>query len=285
MTVAAPSNVAGRASVEPEASTDARTPKWRDWFLKVALPPLVAAVLILVTWQFYVTVTQMSRSVLPSPLNVIEAGLDNADEIALHVIPTLQATMIGLLLSIAASWVIASICDLSPLLRRAIEPLLIAAQTIPIVAIAPILVLWFGFSLFPKVLLVALTTFFPIVISLLQGMGSTSPDATRLYRSMGAGRFQRFIRLRVATALPYFFTGLKISIVYAVIGAIFGEYVGAQYGLGILMQLAKNARRTDLLLAAVAVSALVSLVLYFVVVVVERAVMPWQRFVEQGVDR
>jgi ABC-type nitrate/sulfonate/bicarbonate transport system permease component len=109
----------------------------------------------------------------------------------------------------------------------------------------------------------------------LQGFATTPVEATNLLRSMGASRVQRFVRVRVPTAMPYFFSGLRIAITYAVIGAIFGEYVGAERGLGIYMQISKNSRRTDLVLAAVAVSAVLSLGLYFIVTVIERLSIPW----------
>ena len=127
--------------------------------------------------------------------------------------------------------------DRTPAVRRAVEPILVTSQTIPIVALAPLFLLWFGFGLAPKVLVVILVTFFPIVVALLDGFGAVRPDATDLMRSYGATDGQAFRLLRWPSALPYLFTGLRISVVYAVIGAVFGEYVGAREGLGIWMQL------------------------------------------------
>ena len=133
--------------------------------------------------------------------------------------------------------------------RRAVEPLLVTSQTIPIVAIAPLFVIWFGFGLLPKVLIVVLVTFFPVTIALLDGFGRVDPAAMDLLRSMGATARQTFRALRWPAALPSLFTGLRISVVYAVIGAIFGEYVGATEGLGIWMRLSQNSFRTDLVFA------------------------------------
>ena len=132
------------------------------------------------------------------------------------------------------------------------------SQTIPIVAIAPLFVIWFGFGLLPKVLIVVLVTFFPVTIALLDGFGRVDPEAMTLMRSLGASASQTFRKLRWPSALPYLFTGLRISVVYAVIGAIFGEYVGATEGLGIWMKLSQNSFRTDLVFAAILLSALVS---------------------------
>ena len=159
--------------------------------------------------------------------------------------------------------------------RRAVEPLLVTSQTIPIVAIAPLFVIWFGFGLLPKVLIVVLVTFFPVTIALLDGFGRVDPAAMDLMRSLGATARQTFRKLRWPAALPSLFTGLRISVVYAVIGAIFGEYVGATEGLGIWMKLSQNSFRTDLVFAAILLTALVSVALYLGVGVVERAVVPW----------
>ena len=159
--------------------------------------------------------------------------------------------------------------------RRAVEPLLVTSQTIPIVAIAPLFVIWFGFGLLPKVLIVVLVTFFPVAIALLDGFGRVDPEAMTLMRSMGATARQTFRKLRWPSALPSLFTGLRISAVYAVIGAIFGEYVGATDGLGIWMRVSQNSFRTDLVFGAILLTAIVSVALYLGVGVVERAVVPW----------
>ena len=159
--------------------------------------------------------------------------------------------------------------------RRAVEPLLVTSQTIPILAIAPLFVIWFGFGLLPKVLIVVLVTFFPVTVALLDGFGRVEDDAMLLLRSMGATTRQTFWALRWPSALPSLFTGLRISVVYAVIGAIFGEYVGATDGLGIWMKLSQNSFRTDLVFAAILLTAVVSVALYVGVGLVERLVVPW----------
>jgi ABC-type nitrate/sulfonate/bicarbonate transport system permease component len=244
---------------------------------RVALlaPVVVVVVVVLGGWQLYVIRAHPDVAVLPSPARILRQGWGDRANLWANTIPTLQETLIGFALSITVGWALAIVCDFSKLLRRGLEPLLVASQTVPIIAIAPLFVIWFGFTTLPKILIVALTTFFSITVSLLQGFATTPMEATNLLRSMGANRVQRFIRLRVPTAMPYFFNGLRIAITYAVIGAIFGEYVGAVKGLGIYMQISKNSRRTDLVLAAVAVSAALSLILYFTVTVIERLSIPW----------
>jgi ABC-type nitrate/sulfonate/bicarbonate transport system permease component len=232
---------------------------------------------LLAAWQFYVSHWNVDVTVLPRPVRIWQQGWADRTNLWENTIPTLQETLLGFALSITVGWALAVVCDFSGLCRRALEPLLVVSQTIPIIAIAPLFVIWFGFTTLPKVLIVALVTFFPITVSLLHGFATTPAEATNLLRSMGAGRVSRFVRLRVPTALPSFFSGVRIAITYAVIGAIFGEYVGAEKGLGIYMLVSKNSRRTDHVLAAVAVTAVVSLALYFVVVGIERLVTPWSQ--------
>jgi ABC-type nitrate/sulfonate/bicarbonate transport system permease component len=165
--------------------------------------------------------------------------------------------------------------DFSLFMRRALMPVLIGSQTLPIIAIAPLMIIWFGFGLMPKVLVIALVTFFPITIALIEGFASTERETTNLLRSMGAGRWKQFRYARLPSALPFFFAGLRIAITYAVVGAIFSEYVGAKQGLGIYMNLQKNSFRTDLVLAAVLVTAFVSIGLFLLTYVIERLAIPW----------
>jgi ABC-type nitrate/sulfonate/bicarbonate transport system permease component len=265
-----------RGGTAPVAAAAAR-PRRRPRIRSFVPPSLVLSVLLVLAWQFYVTRAHVAVAVLPSPLRVLEQGWADREHLLRNTLPTLQETGLGFALSIAVGWTLAVVCDFSPLCRRALEPLLVVSQTIPVIAIAPLFVIWFGFTTLPKVLIVALVTFFPLTVSLLRGFAATPVDATNLLRSMGANRVQRFLRLRVPTSLPYFFSGLRISITYAVVGAIFGEYVGAESGLGIYMQISKNGRRTDLVLAAVVVTALLSLLLYGLVALLERVVLRWER--------
>jgi ABC-type nitrate/sulfonate/bicarbonate transport system permease component len=154
-------------------------------------------------------------------------------------------------------------------------PVLVGSQTIPLIVLAPLVVIWFGFGLTPKILLVALVTFFPIVVGLVEGYASSDRDAITLLRTMGASWSKTFRLVRLPAALPGFFTGLRIAITYAVVAAIFAEYAGAEFGLGVYMQGAKASFRTDLVLAAVVVSALLTLVLFAATYVVQALVIPW----------
>jgi ABC-type nitrate/sulfonate/bicarbonate transport system permease component len=241
------------------------------------LPPLVVVGAVIVTWEAYCRVAGISPVVLPSPTRILEQLWAFRGDAVRHSIPTLAETGLGLSLSVAVSVVAAVAMDRFESVRRALEPLFVASQTVPVVAIAPLMVLWFGFGLAPKVLIVVLVTFFPITVALLDGFAVASGEATDLLRSFGADRMQTFRKLRWPAALPSFFTGLRIAATYGVIGAVFGEYVGAYEGLGIWMQLSQNAFRTDLVFAAVLLSGVLSVGLFWLVTALERLVIPWHR--------
>ncbi|EON34665.1 MULTISPECIES: ABC transporter permease [Gordonia] len=245
--------------------------------LRRAAPAIVTVAALVAVWQIYVELSGIRPQLLPSPSRVAEQGWAHRSEIGVHAAATLQVTLIGFGVSLVLAWVLAIIVDFSPVLRRAFVPLFVASQTLPIIAIAPLMVIWFGFGVLPKVLVIALVTFFPMAIGLIEGFAAADREAGALLRSMGATRRQIFRYVRLPSALPRFFTALRIGITYAVVGAVFAEYVGATQGLGIYMSLQKNSFRTDLVLAAVLVTALVSVSLYLLTFAVERVVAPWAR--------
>ena len=226
-------------------------------------------------WEATCGSRRWTRSRCPRRRASLGALWDARDAAIGNLVPTLVEALVGCALSVTLAIGVAVALDRWAPVRRAVEPLLVTSQTIPIVAIAPLFVIWFGFGLLPKVLIVVLVTFFPVAIALLDGFGRVDPEAMTLMRSMGATARQTFRKLRWPSALPSLFTGLRISAVYAVIGAIFGEYVGATEGLGIWMRVSQNSFRTDLVFGAILLTAIVSVALYLGVGVVERAVVPW----------
>ena len=240
-------------------------------------PPLALVAILLGVWEVYARTSGVSPFVLPAPTQVLGALWDFRVEAVRHAVPTLVETVVGFSLSIAGATAVAVALDRVGWARRAVEPLLVGSQTIPIVAIAPLIVVWFGFGLMPKVLVVVLVTFFPITIALLDGFASTSAEATELMRSFGASAGQTFRKVRWPSGQPAFFTGLRISATYGVVAAVIGEYVGATDGLGIWMQLSQRSFRTDLVFAAILLTAVLSVGLYCVVVLAERAAIPWWR--------
>ncbi len=243
------------------------------------LPPLVAFALLLVAWELYaqLVVGAIAGGVrlLPAPSNIITALFTNTAILAPHAWQTFVETAIGFSLALVVGMASAVVIDLSPVLRRAIYPLLVVSQTIPVLALAPLLVLWLGFGITPKVLIVALYCFFPIAVAGARGFQSTDPELVKLFRTFGAGPWYIFRKVRFPGALPSLFAGIRIAVTYSVTGAIWGEYVGAQQGLGIFIQRTQHSFQVTLIFAAVIVIAAMSVGLFLLTLVVERLVIPW----------
>jgi ABC-type nitrate/sulfonate/bicarbonate transport system permease component len=238
-------------------------------------PPVVLVAALLVGWEIYARASGISQFVLPSPTRVIASLWDYRDEAVRHAVPTMVETVVGFAVSVVFAVTAAVAMDRVGMVRRAVEPLLVGSQTIPIVAVAPLVIVWFGFGLVPKILVVVLVTFFPITVAVLGGFSSTEAAATDLMRSFGASSWQTFRKLRWSAGLPGLFTGLRISATYAVVAAVIAEYVGATDGLGIWMQLSQRSFRTDLVFAAILLTAILSIGLFGAVVAAERAIIPW----------
>ena len=212
---------------------------------------------------------------LPSPIDVVKAFADNFSIMMKQAAVTLQETLYGLLIGIAIAFVIASLMDRFTIINKALYPVLVVTQTIPTIAIAPLLVLWMGFGMAPKITLVVITTFFPIAIGLLNGFQSVDEDAINLMRSMGARRLQIFRIIKLPNATASFFSGLRISAAYAVVGAGVSEWLGGFEGLGVYMTRVKKAYAFDKMFAVIVFISAISLVLMGIVVLLEKISMPW----------
>ena len=212
---------------------------------------------------------------LPSPIDVVKAFADNFSIMMKQAAVTLQETLYGLLIGIAIAFVIASLMDRFTIINKALDPVLVVTQTIPTIAIAPLLVLWMGFGMAPKITLVVITTFFPIAIGLLNGFQSVDEDAINLMRSMGAKRLQIFRIIKLPNATASFFSGLRISAAYAVVGAVVSEWLGGFEGLGVYMTRVKKAYAFDKMFAVIVFISAISLVLMGIVVLLEKISMPW----------
>jgi ABC-type nitrate/sulfonate/bicarbonate transport system permease component len=190
---------------------------------------------------------------------------------------TLQEACYGLGIGVVLAFIVASLMDRFSFLYKAIYPILVITQTIPTIAIAPLLVLWMGFGMAPKITLVVITTFFPISIGLLGGYQSVDPDAINLMRAMGANRYQIFRYVKLPNATASFFSGLKISASYAVVGAVVSEWLGGFEGLGVYMTRVKKAYAFDKMFAIIVFISAISLVLMGLVALLEKVSMPWTK--------
>ena len=243
--------------------------------LRARAPALGVLLGALLAWELYALWGRTPRWILPSPTDIGRALVETMPLMGPHIWQTLLETWLGLGFALVGGLFLALVIDLSALLRRALYPLLVVSQTIPIMALAPLLIIWFGYGIWPKAMVVFLVCFFPIAINTAGGLTGADPEMVALLRSMGASRWQIFARLRLPGALPAFFSGLKIAITYSVVGAIIGEWVGASKGLGIFMLRASNSFQTARVFAAIAVTAFLSVGMFLLVAGIERLALPW----------
>jgi len=239
------------------------------------LPPLVLVLTLLVIWQLGVRVGNVDKWLLPAPSDIASAGWDARSLLWPHVLQTATETLLGFALALAVGFGLGMLIDASPLINNALYPLLVASQTVPTVAIAPLLVIWLGYGLLPKVLVVALVCFFPIVVSTADGLRATDGELVNLLSTMGASRQAILFKVRLPDALPSLFSGVRIAVTYSVVGAILGEWVGASAGLGIFMLRATNSFRTDWVFVSILITALLSLALFASVSLLERRLLGW----------
>ncbi len=261
---------------QPSDARPALEARLAAWTM-AALPPLALLVALFVTWQLYVDLSGVSPVTLPAPSRIAESGWRARDALAHHSLVTIRETVYGLGFSVVFAVMLALIIDAFSPARRALYPLLVGSQTVPVIVIAPLLVLWFGFGLTPKIVVVTLYTFFPITVAFASGLAATDREALLLMRTLDASRMQTLRLLKIPHALPYLFTGLRIAVTYAMVGAVFAEWVGSRDGLGIYAQSMRNSFRTDLVLAAIFVIAVLSLGLFLLVGLLERLVVRWRQ--------
>ncbi len=239
--------------------------------------PAVAFIGFLFLWQLVVVVTQVKRFVLPQPLQVIERGFGALDLLLANTPPTVLAIGLGFAGAMALGIPLAVLMVASRALENSLYPLLVGSQGVPKVALAPVLVVWFGFGVLPKVIMAMLIAFFPIVINTAVGLRSIDPNYLHLVRSMGAPIWRTYTRLLLPSALPQIFAGLKVAMALAIVGAIVGEMVGANSGLGYLLVVANGNLDMALVFAILVWLVLVSLVLVGIIDIAERLAIPWSR--------
>ncbi len=245
----------------------------------------LSIVLVLLLWQAVVIFGHFPAFILPSPLQVgerfIEAILDGS--LLRNTAVTLMEVLAGLTLGIIVATILGYLLARSLRLERFLSPYIVASQAIPIVAIAPLLVIWFGPGLFSKVLICALIVFFPVLVNTVVGVRSVPEDLRDLMRSLQATRWQTLIKLELPAALPVFLGGLRIGATLAVIGAVVGEFVGAKSGLGFLVNVGRGVYDTALVFVSVITLIALALILYSLVSLVERRLLSWQKRPENEV--
>lgn len=238
-----------------------------------ALALLVAAVGI---WEIWVRVNDTPDYVLPPPTQIWTAFIDDRGLLGHHITSTLWEAILGLTVGTVIGVGLAVVIAGSALARRVLYPIVVASQTVPMIILAPLLVLWFGFGLTPKVVVVALVTFFPVTIATVGGLTGADPDYVDLLRSMGARRRDVLRHVLVPHALPSLFDGLRIAATYTIAAAVIAEWTGASRGLGIYISRSQASFRVDQVFVAVAIVALLSTALFVVIGMLSRAASPWR---------
>ncbi|MDP9227854.1 MAG: ABC transporter permease [Actinomycetota bacterium] len=250
--------------------------------VRSVLAPAAVIVAALLAWQaaarWHVLADLLSIEdfLIPAPTEVADALWEHRSLLADDALVTLQEVLLGFALALVAGIALAIAIHLSETARRALYPLLVASQTVPIVVLAPILVVWFGFGIVPKLLIVALICFFPITVNAYDGLRSVDPELLKMMRTLGAGRAQILRRAELPWAAPFAFSGAKIAVAVAVIGAVFGEWAGSDSGLGHLILVSSSELSTALTFAAIFVLSAMAIALFALLSLVERRVVDWR---------
>jgi len=240
---------------------------------------VIGAILVLLlalgAWEAYTALGGVDPLVLPAPHDVAASLWTDRGLLVHDFLVTGEEVLLGILLAVALALVCAVAIHLSPVIRRAVYPVLIASQTVPVVVVAPLLVVWLGFGLAPKLAIVAVVCFFPVVVSTLDALAAVDPALPKLMRTLGASRRQTFLRVEAPSALPGLFSGARIAVVVAVIGAVLAEDTGTSSGLGYVIHTAGGQLEAPRAYAAVVLLALLAVALFALITAVERRALPW----------
>jgi NitT/TauT family transport system permease protein len=246
------------------------------WTVPALLPALTVAALLLL-WEGLARLLRLPPWILPSPVSIVQATAAWAPRLPYHFGVTLYETLVGFALAIAVGIPLATLVVHVPLLHGTLYPLLLGLQSVPKVAIAPLLLIWLGYGELPKIVVVFLVCFFPIVVSMVTGLTAVPGELMELIRSLSPSAAQVFVKIRFPTSIPYLFVGLKVAITLAVIGAVIGEFVSAERGLGYLILAATSQLNTPLGFGALVLLTAMSILLYYGLEALERVVSPWAR--------
>ena len=248
--------------------------KFQNIIDKIA--PFIIIVVILILWQIMSVIGIIPKFMLPSPLAVVKAFIKDFPLLMLHTKVTLIEAFLGLGIGIILGFVMAVIMDKYDFAYKSIYPVLVITQTVPTVAIAPLLVLWLGYGILPKITLIVITSFFPITVGLLDGLKATDKDALKLMKTMGATPFQNFVLLKIPSSMGYFFASLRISVSYSIIGAVVAEWLGGFEGLGVYMTRVRKSYSFDKMFAVIFFISIISLLLMYLVKKIQILSMPWE---------
>lgn len=257
----------------PVDSTRFRSTLDRSW--RMIWPPLVTAVILLLVWEIWVTVFEVPAYIMPSPSRIWDAFIRAPGTLMFHAGMTFYAAFCGFVIGSTLGAFLGIGFAYSSLLARGLLPYIIAANTIPVVAIAPIIILWFGHGIESKIAVTAFLSFFPLALNMMKGLQSYDRVVMDVFHVAAASGPQRFFKMRLPSALPYVFVGLKLNVTFSVIGAIVAEFVQADRGLGFVIMTAYRTLNMPRLWAAMLVSALIGILFFGLIALIERLSIPW----------
>ncbi|WP_010651413.1 ABC transporter permease [Oceanobacillus massiliensis] len=243
--------------------------------------PILVLFLLFIIWEACTRIFEIPGWLLPSPIEVFKEAVTGRSVYSVHITSTVQLVITGFLIGSSVGILVAIILHLLPLMRQAFYPLIIVSQNIPIIVLAPLLVIWFGFGVLPKLIVITLICFFPITIALLEGFKQTDADLKHYVQMAGATNQQIFWKLEWPHAFPSLFSGLKISATYSVMGAVISEWLGASKGIGVYMTLASSSYRTDRVFVAILLIIALSLIFFALILIVEKRLIKWKP-IEKG---
>jgi ABC-type nitrate/sulfonate/bicarbonate transport system permease component len=242
------------------------------------LLPTLTFIIVLLLWQLIVTWFHIEQWIIPTPLKIIDSFWQSRSLMFYHMIPTIIEALIGLFSAMIIGIFVAILMERSEVIKKIIYPFLIISQTVPFITLAPLLTLWFGFGLLPKIIIIALVCFFPITINLFDGFQGVNPAVLRLLTSMGANQKQMFKWVKWPASLPAFFSGLRIAAAYSILGAVVSEWMGADRGLGILLIRSTKSYLTDRVFATIGIITILSFIVVLAVEVIARISIPWHYY-------
>lgn len=239
------------------------------------IAPIVFILILLIIWEFIVNVGGIEKYILPAPTDVIKVLIKDFRTMIPHISATLYEGMVGFLIAIVLSIILAVIMDMVPLIKRSLYPVLVISQTIPTVALAPLFIIWFGFGALPKIIVVVIVCFFPIVISIVDGLEGVDKDLINHFKLMGASKLNVFLHLKLPYGMINFFSGMRIAATYSIMGAVIGEWLGGDKGLGVYMTRARSAYALDKMFASIVIIVAISMGIFLLVSFMEKVFTPW----------
>lgn len=235
-------------------------------------------------WQFAIDIFDIPRFILPKPTTIVEKGWADIDRLIYYTYVTGSETVIGYVIALVIAVPIGLAIAFSTILRRTLYPLCVSVEMVPKIAFAPLFVSWLGFGLLPKVIIVVLVCFFPIVLNAILAFGSLSEELTRFCRMTGAGWFKTFVKVRLPAAMPQCFVGFKYAAINATVGATIAEFIGSDQGLGFYIQIVTGNMRPDLAFAGIFFLTILGLAIFGCVTFAERLLIPWHISVRRGAE-